>query len=50
MKERLMAFLKANKKKIIAFVLAGVVATIGLTMDAATQEAIVSFLAGLIGG
>ena len=36
-------------KKIIACVLAGTVATVGLTMDAATQEAIVSFLAGLIG-
>jgi hypothetical protein len=49
MKERLMAFLKANKKKIIAFVLAGVVATVGLSMDAGTQEAITSFLSGLIG-
>jgi hypothetical protein len=47
MKERLMAFLKSNKKKIIAFVLAGVVATVGVTATPETIESASQFISGL---
>ncbi len=47
MKERLMAFLKENKKKIIAFALAGLVAVLGVTATPETIESASQFIAGL---
>ena len=43
-KERFLAYLKENKKKILAFVVAGIIATLGISMSQEASDAVVSLL------
>ncbi len=47
MKERLLAYLKENKKKVVAFVVAGIIAALGLTVSQEAADGIVSVLDSL---
>lgn len=43
-KERFLAYLKENKKKVLAFIVAGVIATLGISMSQEASDAVVSLL------
>lgn len=47
MKERLLAYLKENKKKVVAFVVAGIIAALGLTVSQEAADGIVNVLDSL---
>ncbi|MDD4520323.1 MAG: hypothetical protein PHI50_05560 [Alphaproteobacteria bacterium] len=48
MKENLIKFLKENKKKIITFILSGIVAVFGITLQEGALDSLTSLLNGLI--